>query len=205
MRTQLTRGFNFLWSTAIGGVFFLVPLAVVLFLLGELSSAIVAVAGPLMPWLPVHSVLGATLLFLVALAVLIALCFVGGVIARRAIGRRFSSVIEKRLSMVFPKYLIYKDLLADNLRVDGNAPTLAPVWVRSLDGWRIAMEADRLPNGMVVLFLPGAPDAWIGSVVVVPSADVRPSSIAFGEAIGICERLGRDSNQLLSQDARNLN
>ena len=64
---------------------------------------------------------------------------------------------------------------------------------------RLAFEADRLANGMVAVYLPGAPDSWIGSVVLVSADRIEPVDIPFSELLGIFERLGRDSVTLLKE------
>ena len=204
MRDSLTKTASFLWSTAIGGLFFLLPLAVVVGLLGYIYNLVIVVVIPLheaLPqWLPVNlnGPVGIAFLFSLAIAILVLLCFASGIAARRAIGRKFSKTIEKQLTMVFPKYAIYKDLLAGNLKHESIGPSLKPIMVHSVDGYRLAFEADRLDNGMVVVYLPGAPDTWIGSVMLVPADRVMASNIDFNETLGIFERLGRDSALFLN-------
>ncbi len=154
MHTEFSRLARFLRSTATGGLIFLLPLAVLLALLGQVYSMVLAIAKPLHAWIPVYTPLGISLLFLAALAILVLLCFVAGLAAQRAIGRKFSSTIEKQLVTVFPKYAIYKDLLAGNLKHETIGPSLKPVLVECMDGLSIAFESDRLPNGLVVVYFP---------------------------------------------------
>lgn len=196
MRKHLSKTARFLWATGVGGIFFLLPLAVALYLLGQVFAMVWAVAQPLQEWVPVYSPIGIALIFLASLAILIFTCFAAGVIATRAIGRRFSKTIENQLIMVFPKYAIYKDLLAGNLNPDSAGPTLTPILVQVPEGYRLAFESERLDGGWVVVYSPGAPDAWIGSILLVPSERVRPCPIPFNDAVGIFERLGRESSSL---------
>ncbi len=170
MRAKIDESVGFLRATAIGGLFFLLPLAVIAGLLGQVYGIVAAVAGPLgesLPsWLPIDSAMGIAFLFSASVAIIVVGCFLAGVVARRAIGKKFSSTIEKQLITVFPKYAIYKDLLAGNLKHDSDGPTLMPILVECPEGLRIAMEADRLPGGMVVVYFPGArtlgsdPSSW---------------------------------------------
>ncbi|MGB7324908.1 MAG: hypothetical protein WBD31_08545 [Rubripirellula sp.] len=202
MRAKINESVGFLRSTAIGGLFFLLPLAVIIGLLGQVYGIVAAVAVPLgdsLPdWVPVNSAMGITFLFSASVATIVGMCFFAGVVARRAIGKKFSSTIEKQLITVFPKYAIYKDLLAGNLKHDSDGPSLSPVLVECPEGFRIAMEADRLPGGLVVVYFPGAPDTWIGSVVLVPADRVRSTDLDFNETLGVFERLGRDSSAILA-------
>ncbi len=198
MKKQIGRSFGFLKTTALGGILFLLPLAVVTFLLGYVYSMVVVVYEPLKNHIPVSDTTGLIVLFLIAVAIVMLLCFAAGLMGRRAIGRKFAQTIEKQLVVVFPKYAIYKDLLAGNIGGMEHLPTLKPVCVHLNDSRRLALEADRLATGMVLVYLPGAPDTWNGTVALVEPERVEPLELTFGELLGICERLGRDSAQLLS-------
>jgi len=183
---------------AIGGLIFLLPLAVIAALLGYVYNAVCVVYEPLKERLPVSTVGGTALLFLIAVGILIALCFACGFAARRAIARKFSGMVEKHLVMIFPKYAIYKDILAGNVGGDSHSPTLLPVTVEFDDAIRIGYESGRTERNLVIVYLPGSPDPWMGSVVLVEPRRVKPLNLAFGETSALCERLGRDSARLLA-------
>lgn len=193
MKDTAVKTFGFLKTTAVGGLVFLLPMVVIGALLGYVYNAALLIYEPLKTHLPVSSALVITFLFLAALAILLMLCFVCGLAARRAIGRKFSESIEKQLVTVFPKYAIYKDILAGNVGGSGLAPSLTPVTIRFNDVMRIGFEADRTDQGLVVIYLPGSPDPWIGSVVLVQPDRVERLRVDFSEAAAICERLGRQS------------
>lgn len=197
MKDHVTKTFGFLKTTAIGGLIFLLPVAVILGLLGYVYNVVLAIYDPLKEYLPVSSVGGTTLLFLIAVGILVMLCFFSGLAARRAIARKFSRTVEKQLILVFPKYAIYKDILAGNVGGDAHGPSLIPVTVQCGDVIRIGYESGRTERGLVIVYLPGSPDPWTGSVVLVEPGRVQPLDIDFAEASAICERLGRNSGRLL--------
>ena len=198
MKEQVTKTFGFLKTTAIGGLIFLLPLAVIGGLLGYVFNVVLLIYEPLKEHLPVSTAIGTAVLFLTAVGILIMLCFFCGLAARRAIARKFSQTIEKHLVMVFPKYAIYKDILAGNIGGDAHAPSLVPVTIQFDDTIRIGYEAGRTERGLVIVYLPGSPDPWMGSVALVEPDRIQPLDIDFGETSAICERLGRDSEQLLA-------
>ena len=72
------------------------------------------------------------------------------------IGRHFTKTIERQLIQAYPKYTIYKDLLAGTLGGSENAPSLLPVLVERHGLLAVAFEADRLAHHVVVDF-PSAP------------------------------------------------
>ncbi len=198
MKEKIGKSFGFLKTTALGGLFFLLPLAVIGAILGYVYSMVNVVYEPLKEWIPVSTATGLAVLFAIAVGIILLLCFIAGILGRRAIGRKFSQTIEKQLMLVFPKYAIYKDLLADNIGGAENAPSLDPVCVRFDDSFQLGFEADRLANGLVTVYMPGAPDSWIGHVVLVPEDRVERLDIPFSEFLGIFERLGRDSATMLA-------
>ena len=198
MKNQVTKTFGFLKTTAIGGLIFLLPVAVILGLLGYVYNVVLVIYEPLKEYLPVGSVGGTTLLFLMAVGILVMLCFFCGLAARRAIARKFSQTVEKHLVMVFPKYAIYKDILAGNFGGDAHGPSLIPVTIQFDDAIRIGYEAGRTERGLVIVYLPGSPDPWMGSVVLVEPGQIQSLDVDFGETSAICERLGRNSVRLLA-------
>ena len=67
---------------------------------------------------------------------------------------------------MFPKYGIYKDLLAGKIGGVEHVPSLCPVLVKKDGVFSLAFQADRLANGVVVAYLQ-PPDAWSGSIALV--------------------------------------
>ena len=96
-------------TTALGGVFFLLPIVVVGIVLAYIYRMVATIHERLEPWIPFHSTTGIALLFCLAIVLLLAACFVAGLVARHAIGRHFSRSIEQQLITVFPKYGISVD------------------------------------------------------------------------------------------------
>ncbi len=199
MKERVTRTIGFLRTTAIGGLIFLLPLAVIGGLLGYVYNVVLGIYNPMKAYLPVDSATGTAILFLIAVAILVALCFLCGFLAKRAIARKFSELVEKYLVMAFPKYAIYKDILAGNVGGAAAAPSLTPITVRQDDAIRIGYEAGRTEKGLVIVYLPGSPDPWTGWVALVEPDRVRPLDLDFGETSAICERLGRNSAHLFNK------
>ena len=195
MREQIGQSIGFFRATALGGLLFLLPIAVIIGILGYVYSFAVAlyepVKGHLEDYIPFRDATGIALLFGAGVALLLAVCFTAGLVAHRAIGRRFASLIEKYLTTLFPKYAIYRDLLAGNIGGTQNVPSLKPVTVQMPGCRRIAFESDRLPDGDVMVFFPGAPDPWIGDVGLVSAERVKPLDIPFNDVVGLLEQLGR--------------
>jgi len=194
MTTSPRNKLQFLKMTAIGGVLFLLPIAVVIVLLGYVLKIVMSVHEVLKAWIPFDSATGIALLFGLAVVLLFVACFVAGLLAHRAIGAHFTRTIESHLMKVYPKYGIYKDLLAGNFGGEENAPTLSPVLVRREGCLYPAFQADRLASGLIVVYFPGSPDTWNGSLALVGPDRVQALDVSFKQLIDIYERLGRESS-----------
>jgi uncharacterized membrane protein len=200
MKSRIKNTLGFLRTTLIGGVLFLLPLIVISALLGYASTLVIAIYKPLKVWIPIGAPTGYyAIVFLISVAIVVLLCFLAGIIARRAIARKLATFVERRLTMVFPKYAVYRDIIAGNVGGDDNTPSLKPIVVRMLDTYRVAFEAERLHNDLVVVYFPGSPDTWNGCVELVSSDQVQSLNVPFADALGIFERMGRDSAELLNQ------
>lgn len=197
MKEHVHESWRFLRTTAIGGLLFLLPLAVIGGILGYVYSLVIVIYEPLKEWIPVSSASGIAILFLMAVGILICLCFLAGIAGRRALARRFTKTVERQLSMMFPKYSIYKDILAGNIGGDSATPSLKPVRIQLQDRIQIGYESGRTEDGLVIVFLPGAPDPWNGTLALVKPEQVSTLEVDFNETAAICERMGRESEELL--------
>lgn len=204
MQRRFGRFFSFLRTTVIGGVVFLLPLAAVGWLLGQAMQIGWGVVSAVQQYLADHegdaigayAQLGAgtyALLLVASLVLIIGVCFVAGMVARRSLGQWFSERAERYLSMLFPRYAVFKDQLTGNLGTGSLRPVLARIgpWTR------IAVEVERDPAAGVTLYLPSSPDPWTGTVALVPPDAVTPIEGDFGEVMATFERLGRGTSQFV--------
>jgi uncharacterized membrane protein len=194
----MRRHFSIWKTTILGGVIFLLPFAIVVFLVGQLAQIIYSIAAQLEWAVPKWSVGGMSLAVLLATVALVALCYLAGVAARRSFGRRFSEKIERNLSLLFPRYVIWKGQLASNFGADEDAAPMRPVLVTFDEAARIGFEIERTAAGdQATIYLPGAPDPWTGHVVHVRAERVQPLALTFAEAAALCESMGRGASEAL--------
>ncbi len=192
--------FGFLKTTGIGGVLFLLPLIILGALIGQVVPIVWTIAeilSDLIP-VPIQTPEGITLLVSASVLVLLLICFAAGIVARRSFGRRISATFEKNLTMLFPRYAIFKDQIAGTLGGDKDHP-MKPVMVRFIDSFQVAFEVDRSKQGFVTLFLPGSPDPWSGRIVMVESDRIQALNLQFAETVSIFEKLGRESMPLYEE------
>jgi uncharacterized membrane protein len=194
----MRRHFSIGKTTILGGVIFLLPFAIVVFLIGELAQIIYSIAAQLDWVVPEWSIAGVSLAVLLATLGLVLLCYLAGLAARRSLGRQFSQKVERNLSLLFPRYVIWKSQLASNFGADEGAAAMRPVLVTLDEMARIGFEMERTDAGdQVTVYLPGAPDPWNGHVVHIAADRVKPLALTFAEAAALCESMGRGASSVL--------
>lgn len=196
-RLVMNRPPNPLKTTLLGGAVFLLPLVLVVVVLGHGLRWTMSVARPVLDVLPSKSIGGVTLATLAALVLLLLVCFAAGLLARAAFMQRLTADVEDKLQTFYPRYTVIKAMSQDLQKSDGPR-LLTPVLATFDDHQLVAFEVERLPDGRVVLFLPGAPDAWAGSVALVAADRVAPLSAEVTDVTRTLRGLGRGTRALLA-------
>jgi uncharacterized membrane protein len=146
--------------------------------------------------LPFQDVGGIALASLAAVLLVLLLCFGAGLLARAAAGRAFAARFENRLQTLYPRYSVIK-AMSQGLHGALGQSVLRPVMASFDDHQLMAFDMERLDDGRVVLYLPGAPDAWSGSVALVAADKVEPLDIDSAELAKALQGLGLGTAALL--------
>ena len=196
MKRQVLRQIRFVRSTLIGGIIFLLPLMVIGFLVGQAWPVFDAVVKTLAAYFG-DDYWAYGMVFVAAVAVVVGLCLLAGLAARMSLSRAIAERFEKQLTMLFPRYAIFKDQLAGNLGGIYARDRLRPCLVPYLTGQRIGFEIER-DQSRVIVYLPGSPDPWTGEFVIFSPADVEQFDAPTADLLSVFEKLGRDSLELLN-------
>jgi uncharacterized membrane protein len=191
MNKRFSPTLDFLQTTAIGGVLFLLPFAGVVFVLSYVYRIVLVVYKAIEKISPVHSTLGVAILFVLCLGLVVGACFFTGLIASRSIAKRSAAWVESHVLKVFPKYAIYKEILTGTLGGKIQARSLQPVRVKIQGITRLAFETNREADGTVAVYFPGAPDPWSGYLGWVSAEDVETLPLSFNDTVAQLEQLGR--------------
>ncbi len=190
---------GFIKTTVVGGFVFLIPAVIVVIALGKLIGALKVMAKALSPVFGIESLAGGLVLDLLAFAFTVLLCFVAGLLARRASAKRVWERLDRTLLNFLPGYAFVKGF-ADNLHhTEELAQSFVPIVVQFDDYVQIAFETKRDPDGQVAVYLPGAPNPWSGTVVYVSNERVKPLPITLTEALRNIRTLGRGSTGIAGQ------
>ncbi len=190
IRDWVHGAYRFAKTTVIGGLVFVVPLFVFVWLASKALKLLRRAAEPLAALLPLDRVIGVLAADALIVVVLIVICFIGGLLARVSSAYRFVKKAESGVLWRIPGYGFIR-ALTDTLDKRAGASAMRPVLVHFDDAAQLAFEVDRLADGRCVVYIPSSPDPRAGSVMVMDGARVEPVPLTFVAALRDLRALGR--------------
>ena len=164
---------------------------------------------------PEREIGGVAVVTLVALLLVLLVCYGAGLLARAAFGRALSERFENRLHALYPRYTVIK-AMTQGLGGGSGHDALSSVLVSFDDHQMLAFEVERSPEmnsggntdsgaeikptshpEQVTLYLPGSPDPWSGTVINVTPDRVQTLDTPFPDLLGAFEKLRLDSQKIL--------
>jgi uncharacterized membrane protein len=199
MRQKLSA--DFLKTTTISGIFFLIPIAVVMIILSKLLEIMRQVAQKLNPGLPLDTPLAQILLNVAVVLGLLVVAFVLGLLAQGPVIKSVLTSLESTLVVLVPGYSFIKGFANNLKRSNEYAESFIPVVVQFDDHEQIAFEIERdSSSDKVALYLPGAPNHWSGSVVYVTADRVRMAPASLKETLRTIRALGIGSVAIAARE-----
>lgn len=186
---------EFIKSTVIGGVVFLVPIVILVVVLAKAFEIMKALAAPLANTMPIDTVGGFAVANLITIAFIVLVCFFAGLAARTSLAGKFVDMLESKLLYKIPLYAFAKNMTerVAGIKSEGLTPVLAP----TVNGWQVALEIERIEGGSVAVYLPGSPNPWSGSVSIFQEDVIKPLDIPLSAVIVYCEGFGKGADKLL--------
>jgi uncharacterized membrane protein len=191
--TSLTE---FLKTTIVGGLLFLLPMALILIVLGYAMRLAGKVAEGISKFLRVDEAIGAGEVTVLAVLVLVIISFAAGLIARTRGGKRIIRWSENSLLGGLPQYQLVKSMAEGVAQVE-SAESVSPILVSIEGGWQIGYLLEPLENGWFTVFLPQAPTPMSGNVMYMPADRIRSLEITMVQAMAIVKRMGVGSEDAL--------
>lgn len=182
--------FRFIKTTVAGGLLFILPLVLVFVLLEKAVHLLREPIHKLLPMFAEYSVAGVTLFTVVALVVLVLICFIAGLLAKTRPGTALLNALEDNVLGKVPGYGLLKDAtahLAGLANVEGAKVGL----IGEDDGWLFCLVLEQRQDWYSV-YIPDAGPAGgtSGEVRVVPAAQVRLTELAWMPVLACVRRGG---------------
>ena len=189
---------NFIKTTAIGGLLFLIPIVVLAVILKKAYSIMMLVAVPLDRLIPIETIGGVAVANILAVLCIFVACFLAGLVAKSKLGKATFNLIDAKLLLFFPGYSYLKSLTSSFTDERDEGKVLKPIIAKLDDQSQLAFEVEHADDGTVVVYVPGAPDSRSGNVVYLTPDRVEPLDITFGEVTKSLRQFGRGSVAWLS-------
>lgn len=183
---------EFTKTTLTGGLLIILPIYIAVLLLAK------AVKGLLDLLAPVAGSLPAAVEFRQAAAtiLLIAICFVLGLVVRTRPGLRAKNAFEQAVLEKLPGYTFFRGL-AKRLTGQSEEHKLEPALVEIEEALVPALIVEKLEDGSYTVLVPSAPTPMAGSIYILPPERVHPVDIPFTRAIGVFSKWGTGAGEFV--------
>ncbi|NIP31112.1 MAG: hypothetical protein GTN59_11305 [Candidatus Dadabacteria bacterium] len=188
---------SFLMSTLIGGVVFVIPFIIIVALLLKAIQFMMLIATPLDAFIPIDRIGGVALANVLAIFLVIVVCFLAGLAAKSIYAKRLHQSIDSKLKLMLPGYAFIRGF-AGSLDKDKADEYLIPVIAKFDDSSQLGFEVERLDNGIVVIYLPGSPNPWSGNIVYMTENRVEKLNLKFTSIAKTIQRIGIGSDDFMA-------
>lgn len=183
---------EFVKTALIGGLLVILPVYVSIILIAK------AVQGVLAAMKPITAVVPASVQFreIVAVLVIVAVCFVAGLIVRIGPGLRAKNAFEAAVLERLPGYTLLRGL-AGRFTGRGDEPTFAPALVDIEEALVPALIIEKLDDGSFTVLVPSVPTPMAGALYILPPERVHPVDIPFTSALKVFSKWGAGAGEFV--------
>jgi uncharacterized membrane protein len=178
-------------TTLIGGVLIVLPIYLSILMVAKTLSVIVALLAPVTATIPA----GAQFRQLIAVLIVLAVCFVAGIIVRTGAGLRAKNAFERSVLEKIPGYELVRGLTA---RVSGDEREGAfrPALVEIEDALSPGFIIEELEDGRYTVLVPSVPTPAAGALFILPRERVHPVDVPFTQAVKVISKWGAGAGEL---------
>jgi len=184
---------KFVLSPLVAGFLVLAPIYLAALLLLKALKSLIDLVQPiakvLPAWLPAEQIL--------ALLLILILCFLTGVGIRTRIGQVIWEQIEKSLFRRIPGYALFRSLAQ---RMAGESEEMAwkPALAEIEEALVPAFIIEELDDGRFTVFVPSVPTPFAGAIYILSPDRVHPLNVPFTQAVKAVSRWGSGSKDLVA-------
>ena len=183
----------FVQTTILGGVLVVMPLVLTALLLAKAVGAVATLLRPIASHLPPDLPLPQ----IMAMLIVVAVCFFAGVVVRTRPGRRLKEELDRRLLERIPGYTLIRGL-AGRITGQEEGSTFAAALVEIEDALVPAFVVEEHPDGRYTVFVPSVPTPAAGTVYILDRHRVHVVDVPFTKAVSVISRWGAGARDLLA-------
>ena len=182
--------FRFIANMLTGGILIMLPLILIFVLIGKADTYIMKISEPISKRLP-DLFLGFNGSRLLAILLLILICFLFGVAFQSSFIKKWVGKLEENVLCYVPGYSMIKSIIIDAIGADVKN-NMTSVLVQEGDGWLLGFLIEENETFCTV-FLPGAPKPNLGRVKIVPAGTVKKIDVPTNEVSQSIKNYGKDA------------
>jgi protease I len=188
----------FLRTTVLGGLVVILPVAILVAVFSWLFGVITSLVQPLTRLIIARADIKEFLADVLAIAVIIALCFFIGLFVKTSVGRWMHSFIENKLLRVAPGYNLIKETILQlfgGKKAPFSQVALVQLYENSL--LATAFITDEHPDGSFTVFVPTGPNPTSGFVYHLKAKFVHLVNVRVEDAMRSIISCGAGSTKLM--------
>ena len=183
---------EFTKTTLIGGVLIILPIYVSLLLIVKAVTGLLALLKPITAGMPASVEFREILAFVL----LLAFCFIAGLIVRTGPGLRAKNALEHAVLERLPGYALLRGLAG---RITGQADetSFAPALVEIEEALVPALIIEELQNGSYTILVPSVPTPMAGALYILPRERVHRVDVSFATALKVFSKWGTGAGEFV--------
>ena len=184
---------EFVKTTIVGGLVVILPLAAAMLISIKMLAAVQGAVDPVATALPYGVIVGR----LVAVVIILAGCFVTGLVVRTRVGRRANVWLEQRVLERLPAYGLLRNL-GKQVAGEGDGANMAPALAEIEDALVPAFVVEELADGRLTVFVPAIPTPTVGAVYILPPERVHRLDVPLTTLVQCVTRWGAGAQELVA-------
>lgn len=193
---------KFFKKTILNGILLLIPITITGYLLYKVIGVLKLIARPISSRVS-YDFFGIDIVSnLIIILLFILVCFVTGLIASKKRVSKFVFYLENNLLIKIPGYIFFKGISDGILSSKKSTENFEPVLVEFDDNAQLGFKIESLKSGEIVVYVPGSPVPWSGSIIYVAQERVRLLDTSVTKALKHMQHLGRGSEDIVYKNTK---
>ena len=184
---------DFARTTLIGGILVLLPVYLAVLLILKALAGVMALVAPVTAQVPA----GAQFREVIAILIILAACFLAGIVVRTGPGGRGIQQLQRRVLEKIPGYKLLRGLLG-RLSGDETVEGFIPALVELEDALVPALIVEELPDGPCVVLVPSVPTPVAGALYILPASRVHRISVPLTQVFKVYSKWGEGAGELVA-------
>ena len=178
-------------TTLVGGLLVVLPIYLSVLLVAKALSAIFGLLSPVTAAIPA----GVQFRQVIAVLIVLAVCFVAGIVVRTGPGLRAKNAFERSVLEKVPGYALVRGL-TDRVSDDESEGAFQPALVEIEDALAPAFIIEELADGRYTVLIPSVPTPAAGSLLIMARERVHPVDVPFTQVVRVISQWGAGAGEL---------